>query len=259
MESQNTEKKQKYQKELDLEIALKGLQEEDLTDEEYLEEVQRIVKCNEEVDTEEVIGEKEIIVSDTDPDAEGYFRVGIWYHHANGYFYEWAVTAINIMFLISIALLLGGLRRNQSHEKKRLLRFLLYGTIGLLITNSLVGYFLSNEELPPYLIIFESILSAIILVVSAFRYRLLPSIMSRYEMIFNLTPTSILMLNSDLEIMELNDNAKKMFRWKQNAERNLYELLRRGHNQLQIEMIVKELEVNSTMHDATRNKRTFGL
>ena len=33
----------------------KGLQEEDLTDEEYLEEVERIVKCNEEVDTEEVI------------------------------------------------------------------------------------------------------------------------------------------------------------------------------------------------------------
>ena len=59
----------KYQKELDLEIALKGLQDEDLTDEEYLEEVERIVKCNEEVDTEEVIGEKEIIVSDVDKDA----------------------------------------------------------------------------------------------------------------------------------------------------------------------------------------------
>ena len=59
----------KYQKELDLEIALKGLQDEDLTDEEYLEEVNRIVKCNEEVETEEVIGEKEIIVSDVDSDA----------------------------------------------------------------------------------------------------------------------------------------------------------------------------------------------
>ena len=59
----------KYQKELDLEIALKGLQDEDLTDEEYLEEVERIVKCNEEVNTEEVIGEKEIIVSDVDKDA----------------------------------------------------------------------------------------------------------------------------------------------------------------------------------------------
>ena len=59
----------KYQKELDLEIALKGLQEEDLTDDEYLKEVERIVKCNEEVDTEEVIGEKEIIVSDIDPDS----------------------------------------------------------------------------------------------------------------------------------------------------------------------------------------------
>ena len=59
----------KYQKELDLEIALKGLQDEDLTDEEYLEEVNRIVKCNEEVETKEVIGEKEIIVSDVDPDA----------------------------------------------------------------------------------------------------------------------------------------------------------------------------------------------
>lgn len=59
----------KYQKELELEIALKGLKDEDLTNEEYLEEVQKIVKCNEEVDTEEVIGEKEIIVSDVDSDA----------------------------------------------------------------------------------------------------------------------------------------------------------------------------------------------
>ena len=59
----------KYQKELDLEIALKGLQEEDLTDEEYLEEVQKIVKCNEEVESEEVIGTKEVIVSDIDKDA----------------------------------------------------------------------------------------------------------------------------------------------------------------------------------------------
>ena len=59
----------KYQKELDLEIALKGLQEENLTDEEYLEEVERIIKCNEEVETGEVIGEKEIIVSDVDKDA----------------------------------------------------------------------------------------------------------------------------------------------------------------------------------------------
>ena len=59
----------KYQKELDLEIALKGLHEEDLTEEEYSEEVERIIKCNEEIDTEEVLGEKEVIVSDTDKDA----------------------------------------------------------------------------------------------------------------------------------------------------------------------------------------------
>ena len=59
----------KYQKELDLEMALVKLQDENLTDEEYLEEVQRIVKCNEEVETTEVIGEKEIIKSDVDPDA----------------------------------------------------------------------------------------------------------------------------------------------------------------------------------------------
>lgn len=58
----------KYQKELDLEITLKGFKEE-LTEEEYLEEVEKIIKCNEEVDTEEVIGEKEQIVSDVDKDA----------------------------------------------------------------------------------------------------------------------------------------------------------------------------------------------
>ena len=59
----------KYQKELDLEIALKGLKEEDLSEEEYLEEVKNIIKCNEEVETEEVLGTKEIIVSNTDKDA----------------------------------------------------------------------------------------------------------------------------------------------------------------------------------------------
>ena len=59
----------KYQKELELEIALKGLHDKDLTEEEYFEEVERIVKCNEEVNTEEVIGEKEIIVSNIDLDA----------------------------------------------------------------------------------------------------------------------------------------------------------------------------------------------
>ena len=59
----------KYQKELELEIALKGLHDEDLTEEEYFKEVEKIVKCNEEINTEEVIGEKEIIVSNTDPDA----------------------------------------------------------------------------------------------------------------------------------------------------------------------------------------------
>ena len=59
----------KYQKELDLEIALKGLHDEELSEEEYFKEIERIIKCNEEVDTEEVIGEKEIIVSDIDKDA----------------------------------------------------------------------------------------------------------------------------------------------------------------------------------------------
>lgn len=36
----------KYQKELDLEIALKGLHDEDLSEEEYFEEVEKIIRCN---------------------------------------------------------------------------------------------------------------------------------------------------------------------------------------------------------------------
>ena len=37
----------RYQKELELEIDLKGLKEENFTDEEFLEEVEKIIKCNE--------------------------------------------------------------------------------------------------------------------------------------------------------------------------------------------------------------------
>ena len=59
----------RYQKELETEIAIKGLYEEELSEEEFIEEVRQIIKCNEEVNEEEVLGEKEIIVSDTDKDA----------------------------------------------------------------------------------------------------------------------------------------------------------------------------------------------
>ena len=59
----------RYQKELETEIAIKGLYEKELSEEEFIEEVREIIKCNEEVKSEEVIGEKEIIVSDTDKDA----------------------------------------------------------------------------------------------------------------------------------------------------------------------------------------------
>lgn len=59
----------KYQKELELEIALKGLHDEDMTEEEYFEEVKKRIRCNEEVNTEEVLREKEVIVSDTDKDS----------------------------------------------------------------------------------------------------------------------------------------------------------------------------------------------
>ena len=59
----------KYQKELELEIALKGLQDEEFSDEEYIEEVKKIIKCNKEVESEEVLGKKEVIVSNNDPDA----------------------------------------------------------------------------------------------------------------------------------------------------------------------------------------------
>lgn len=59
----------KYQKDLELEIATRRLHEEEMTKDEYLEEVKRIIKCNEEEPTENLLGEKEIIKSDIDKDA----------------------------------------------------------------------------------------------------------------------------------------------------------------------------------------------
>lgn len=59
----------KYQKELNLEMAIIKLHNDDFSEEDYFEEIERIIKCNEEVETQEVIGEKDIIVSDTDKDA----------------------------------------------------------------------------------------------------------------------------------------------------------------------------------------------
>ncbi|MBP3503131.1 MAG: IS1182 family transposase [Clostridia bacterium] len=59
----------KYQKELEIELATKDLMEENISNEEFIEEVTKIINCNEEIETEKVIGTKEVIVSDTDKDA----------------------------------------------------------------------------------------------------------------------------------------------------------------------------------------------
>lgn len=42
--------------------------------EEYLKEIETIVKCHEEVNTDEVIEEKEVIVSDADKDVGMLYR-----------------------------------------------------------------------------------------------------------------------------------------------------------------------------------------
>lgn len=59
----------KYQKELELEMLLHEYHNDEIDEEEYMEKAEKIIKCNEETETRELLGEKEVIVSDTDKDA----------------------------------------------------------------------------------------------------------------------------------------------------------------------------------------------
>lgn len=59
----------KYQKELELEMALQEYHNDEISEDEYVDIVNKVIKCNEEAKTSELLGEKEVIVSNTDKDA----------------------------------------------------------------------------------------------------------------------------------------------------------------------------------------------
>lgn len=55
------------------------------------------------------------------------------------------------------------------------------------------------------------ILTGILFALCITKFELTPSIQARYQTMFNLTPTSIILLNEQLEILEINQRANTYF------------------------------------------------
>ena len=160
---------------------------------------------------------------------------GIWYIPIFNLPYYATLTIANVIMIVFIGILLNGIKHATSIARRKILRLFIYGTFfGLLIT-FLFEYPNFNWTLPPHPFLIIGIIFPVLLTISAFKFNLLPSAVKKYQAMFNLIPISITLVNSDLDILELNDYSRK-------------EIFRHGHKKLNMLHFVQTADNKEVLH-----------
>ena len=138
-----------------------------------------------------------------------FIQDGFWMIPVSGSHYYLLVTISSILLLFLFLILLNGLKHATSTMKYRLIRLLAIGNFIAFLLNILIGYRSIELSIPPFPVILIGILLTVFLSMSVFKFQMFPSAVKRYQTMFNLSPLSIIVLNSDLYILEFNEMAGK--------------------------------------------------
>lgn len=178
-----------------------------------------------------------------------YVQQGIWYVPVFNSQYYVTMTIANLLILLLALILFKELKRTTKLTKRKLLRFLIVGTVLVFFINVILGYFNYGEYVPPHSHILLGLVFSIFLTISVLRFQFLPSAVKRYRVMFDLSPVSISVVNSDWDILELNENAKKELRLFDQEGTNLLEFAVSESNRQQLIVLKKNLEKESVLHD----------
>ncbi|WP_042478886.1 GGDEF domain-containing protein [Bacillus ndiopicus] len=166
-------------------------------------------------------------------------------HHYN----IWLFGAISTDIFITILLSAFGVIRAKSVHGKSLFRF-------FIITNSLFfilflltfALYLKEYLLPISIILFMTVAS-VIFIVGITKFELIPSMESRYQMVFEVTPAAIILLSSELKVLEYNIHARNTFY--ATSDQSLSALLHTVHNQKQGMLLIKALQSSRQLSNFT--------
>lgn len=177
-----------------------------------------------------------------------YEAKGIWYVPVFNMQYYATMTVSNVFILAMFFILVAGYRKTRVIQQRNLLRFLMTSTLIILLLNIGLGYPDFGPALPPYTYIYEGFVFSILLSISVMRYRLLPNVSKRYQTMFDLSPVSIMIVNGNWDILEINERAEQMLNLHDQFAVNLMKFAHTKDNQKKLRKLAFELQENGTVH-----------
>lgn len=155
----------------------------------------------------------------------------------------------NTVMLIFAGILWYGIKHTTSISRRKILRLFMLGTLLGLVITSLFEYPNVKWSLPPHPFLIIGIIFPILLTISAFRFNLLPSAVKKYQTMFNLIPISITVVNSDWDILELNDYSRKEIFKYGHKNFNMLHFVQTDDNKEVLQQFIDLLQEEITLHD----------
>lgn len=176
-----------------------------------------------------------------------FYQVGIWIYRENWLYNLWLYGIVGMTSITSFFACLYGWKNSTTIHGKKLMRFLSIGTTVILLAFFIMIVVLKIDTLIPNPTIFLIFVTGILLVLGITKFEMTPSIQARYQTMFDLTPTSIMLLNERLEVLEMNHRAKSFFYHSEDGK--LKSFLHTTANIRQGLRFIKKLRHEKTLHN----------
>lgn len=172
------------------------------------------------------------------PSIEDFSVRNIWIIPNTLFHTVWVFGIVSVHIMVAIILSAFGIFHAQSIHGKNAFRFFLIA-YSLFFTAFIFTLFL-KDYFPALSILLFMVMTSIIFIVGIAKFELIPSLTSRYQTMFEVSPTAIILLSNEYEVLEYNHHARNTFH--ATSSRSLLDLLHTIHNQKQGILLMKALK-----------------
>lgn len=179
--------------------------------------------------------------------ASDFHQSGSWIYRENIFYNIWIYGAVGLMATVAFFVCLYGWSNSTTKHGNMLFLYLSVGTTVIFISFLIAMLVLKTERTIPNPTMFLIFLVGVLFAIGVTKFEMTPSIRARYQTMFDLTPTSIMLLNERLEILEINHRAKSFFY--DSADGNLKSYLYQTANIRQGLRVIKKLREEKVLNN----------
>ncbi|WP_277584462.1 GGDEF domain-containing protein [Psychrobacillus antarcticus] len=174
---------------------------------------------------------------------------GIWHKPVVDETYYITLTIAVLLNVVLLFILVIGNRKVFDRKRKKLLRFLMLYSITTLVMKIGFGYPSYSESFPPYPIIFEGLIFSVFISFSYLHNDLLPNITKHYQTLFDISPISIIIVNENMDIIEINNQGMILIGMQKSSELNLMKFAQTKHNKNQLHKLIYDIQREGIVQD----------